>query len=261
MSATPDAQFAAHRVGSPLPLPGAGLRVSVIIPALDEEASIGLVLADLPWPLLQEVIVADNGSRDGTAAEARAAGARVVSAPRRGYGSACLAGLAALLPTDVVVFLDGDHSDHADELPLLLEPIVQGRASVVLGSRVLGVAEPGALLPQQILGNRLATALLALIFGHRYTDLGPFRAVRADVLPALDLKDKNWGFTVELQVRALQAGLTVLEVPVSYRRRIGRSKIAGTLRGTLAAGTKIIYTILALAVTRGRPRSGSSRSP
>jgi len=229
--------------------PATQARVFVVIPALDEEASVGLVLAALPWALLERVVVADNGSRDGTAAVARAAGATVVDAPRRGYGSACLAGLAALgslEPDDVVVFLDADFSDHPEELPSLLAPIAQGRAELVIGSRALGESESGSMLPQQRFGNALATFLIRLAFGHAYTDLGPFRAITGRGLAAIAMVDQNWGWTVEMQVRALQEGLAVTEVPVSYRRRVGHSKIAGTVKGTLNAGVKILWTIARL---------------
>ncbi|MFT7464230.1 MAG: glycosyltransferase involved in cell wall biosynthesis [Pseudohongiellaceae bacterium] len=223
--------------------------VFVVIPALDEERSVGLVLNDLPWELLGRVVVADNGSTDNTAAVAREAGATVVKASRRGYGSACLAGLAelgALAPNDVVVFLDADYSDHPHELPLLLAPILAGRAALVVGSRALGQAEPGSMLPQQRFGNALATFLIRLAFGHVYTDLGPFRAITGAALQQISMADPNWGWTVEMQVRVLQEGLAVTEVPVSYRRRVGRSKIAGTLRGTISAGVKILWTIARL---------------
>lgn len=229
--------------------PAAQARVFVVIPALDEEASVGLVLAALPWDLLERVVVADNGSQDGTAAVARGAGATVVDAPRRGYGSACLAGLAELGPLaahDVVVFLDADFSDHPEELPSLLAPIAEGRAELVIGSRALGEAEPGSMLPQQRFGNALATFLIRLAFGHAYTDLGPFRAITGRALAAITMVDQNWGWTVEMQVRALQEGLAVTEVPVSYRRRVGRSKIAGTVKGTINAGVKILWTIARL---------------
>lgn len=233
-------------------------RVSVVIPALDEESSVGLVLAEIPaaWAggRLVEVIVADNGSTDATAARAREAGARVVDAPRRGYGSACLAGIAALSPCDVVVFLDADRSDRPAQLPEVVAPILAGEADMVIGSRALGEREAGSMLPQQRFGNWLATGMIRRLFGHRYTDLGPFRAIRREALDALGMADPDYGWTVEMQVRALQHGLRVVEVPVDYRRRVGRSKIAGTVRGTIGAGWKIVTTILRLRATGGPAR-------
>jgi glycosyltransferase involved in cell wall biosynthesis len=221
--------------------------VDVVIPALDEEASLPLVLADLPRPPVRRVVVADNGSRDRTASVARAGGAVVVASPRRGYGSACLAGLDYLRrngPPDIVAFVDADHADHADELPLLLEPLLSQRMDAVIGSRVLGAREPGALLPQARAGNWLACRLIQLLYRHRYTDLGPFRAIRWPALERLGMRDPDFGWTAELQVKALRHGLRVGEAPVSYRRRHGRSKISGTLRGSLNAGAKILWTIV-----------------
>lgn len=221
--------------------------IDVVIPALDEEASLPLVLDDLPRPLVRRVVVADNGSRDRTAEVARARGAVVVPSPRRGYGSACLAGLDYLRrhdPPDIVVFVDADHSDHPDELPRLLAPILARRADAVIGSRILGAREPGALLPQARAGNWIACRLIHLLYGHRYTDLGPFRAIRWPALERLAMRDPGFGWTAELQVKALRHGLRVAEAPVSYRRRRGRSKISGTVRGSTAAGVKILWTIL-----------------
>jgi glycosyltransferase involved in cell wall biosynthesis len=226
-------------------------RVSLVIPALNEEASLPLVLAAIPAGAVSEIVVANNGSTDGTARVARERGARVVDAPRRGYGSACLAGVAALDAPDVVAFLDADFSDHPEELSMILAPILEGRADLVIGSRTLGRREPGALLPQALLGNRLATWLIRAFWGVRFTDLGPFRAIRADALRALEMRDADFGWTVEMQVKAARRGLRCLEVPVSYRRRVGRSKITGTIRGTLRASHKILSTILREALRRG----------
>lgn len=222
----------------------------MIIPALDEEASIGNVLRALPVDRVRRVIVADNGSRDRTAQVASALGAIVVSEPRRGYGSACLAGLrcAAQDPPEIVVFLDADFSDHPEELPALVAPLLAGSADLVIGSRIRGCAEPGALAPQARYGNQLACLLIAWRYGHRYTDLGPFRAIRWESLQALGMRDPAFGWTVEMQIKALVRGLRVVEVPVRYRRRIGRSKITGTVTGTLRAGAKILWTIFRYAI-------------
>lgn len=219
--------------------------IRVVIPALDEEASIGAVLDAMPASVA-EVIVVDNGCTDRTAAIARSRGATVVREPRRGYGSACLRGLAALAPdTSVVVFLDGDFSDHPGEMDSLTGPILAGEADLVIGSRVLGRREPGALLPVARFGNWLSTRLIRWGWGFAYTDLGPFRALRYACLPALGMRDPDFGWTVEMQVRALSAGLRVREVAVSYRKRIGRSKISGTVLGSWRAGKKILSVILA----------------
>ena len=228
----------------------AGASIDVVIPALNEEVSLPLVLAALPHPILRRIVVADNGSQDGTARVARAGGATVVPAARRGYGSACLAGLDHLRqsgPPDVVVFIDADYSDHPEELPGLVAPILAGTADLVIGSRVLGRRERGALLPQARAGNLVACLLIRLLYGHRYTDLGPFRAARWQALERLGMADPDFGWTAEMQVKALRRGLRVVEVPVSYRRRVGRSKISGTLGGTLRAGHKILWTVLRYA--------------
>ncbi|MCC6738107.1 MAG: glycosyltransferase family 2 protein [Planctomycetia bacterium] len=226
----------------------ASARIAVVIPALNEEKSLPLVLAALPK--VDDVVVVDNGSTDGTAVAARAGGARVVSEPRRGYGSACLAGIAALRDPDVVVFVDADFSDHPDELPNVVAPILEGRADMVIGSRALGNREKGALLPQARFGNMLACFLMRVLYGHRYTDLGPFRAIRFDSLKKIGMRDRNFGWTVEMQIRALRHGLRVCEVPVSYRKRVGVSKITGTVSGTIRAGYKILYTIFRHSLSR-----------
>ena len=175
----------------------------------------------------------------------------MVSEPERGYGAACLRAMAALPEgIDAVVFMDADASDDPAEAALLLEPIYQGRADLVIGSRTLGRAEPGSLEPHQIFGNRLATLMIRVCFGHRYTDLGPFRAIRTDALRELGMRDRNYGWTIEMQIKALRHKLRVIEVPVSYRRRIGVSKISGNWRASIAAGAKIIWTVLRLALSR-----------
>ncbi len=220
--------------------------VDVVIPALNEEASLPLVLAGLPRPPVRRVVVADNGSRDGTARVAREGGAEVVEATRRGYGSACLAGLDHLRrtgPPEVVVFLDADFSDHPEELPSLVAPILAGEADLVIGSRVLGRREKGALLPQARAGNLVACLLIRLFYGHRFTDLGPFRAIRWDALERLHMADPDFGWTAEMQVKAVRLGLRCAEVAVSYRRRVGASKITGTVSGTVRAGVKILWTV------------------
>jgi glycosyltransferase involved in cell wall biosynthesis len=223
------------------------LVVDVVIPARNEERSLPLVLAAIPRPPVRQVVVCDNASSDGTARAAAAGGAEVVGESRPGYGSACLRALAHLRkhdPPDVVVFLDADFSDHPEELPRLLAPIAAGTADLVIGSRILGERERGALLPQARAGNVVACWLIRLLYGHRYTDLGPFRAVAWPALERLGMRDPDFGWTAEMQVKALRRGLRVAEVPVSYRRRLGVSKITGTLSGTLRAGVKILWTVL-----------------
>lgn len=218
-------------------------RVAVVIPALNEAQSLPLVLAELPGDV--RTVVVDNGSTDATPMVALAGGAEVVSEPRRGYGQACLAGLAHLRasPPEVVVFLDADHSDHPAELWDVVGPVTRGEADFVIGSRTLRRAEPGALLPQQRFGNWLACTLMHGLYGRRFSDLGPFRALRWDALLALGLSDTNFGWNVEMQIKALRAGLRIVEVPVSYRKRIGVSKISGTVSGTIRAGYKILFTV------------------
>jgi len=222
-------------------------RISVIIPAVDEERSIGKVISEIPaW--VDEVIVVDNGSEDETADVAQSAGAKVLFEPRRGYGRACLTGIANLDNPDIVVFLDGDYSDYPGEMPSLVDPVINGSADLVIGSRVLGQAQKGALSPQARFGNWLACKLIRLFWKVRFTDLGPFRAICLSTLKALDMKDPNYGWTVEMQIKAAQRGVRVIEVPVSYRKRIGKSKVSGTIRGVVLAGTKILTLIFVSAV-------------
>ncbi|MDE2799911.1 MAG: glycosyltransferase family 2 protein [Gemmatimonadota bacterium] len=225
-------------------------RISVIIPVFNEQDAIEKVIGDIPDKLPTEIIVVDNGSTDQTAKLAAAMGARIIRENRRGYGSACLAGIAATNEPDIVVFLDGDYSDHPNEMPDLIAPILENRADLVIGSRVLGNSEPGALMIQARFGNRLATSLIKILFGVSYTDLGPFRAIRYLALLDLNMRDKTFGWTVEMQVKAAKQPLKIQEVPVSYRKRIGVSKITGTLKGTLKAGWKILFTIFKYWLTK-----------
>lgn len=219
----------------------------VIIPALNEEAALPLVLTHLPADRVREVLVVDNGSTDRTTQAARAHGATVVVERRRGYGRACLTGVETLarrtVPPDVVVFLDADYSDHPEELSGIVAPLADGSADLVVGSRVLGRRECLALLPQARFGNLLATWLMRRLYGLAVTDLGPFRAIRWTTLLELRMRDPGCGWTTEMQVKAARAGARYCEVPVSYRRRVGVSKISGTLSGTARAGVKILYTI------------------
>ncbi|PKV76221.1 glycosyltransferase family 2 protein [Pontibacter ramchanderi] len=227
-------------------------RISVIIPAYNEEKSIAHVISDIPAELVQEVVVVDNNSSDSTPEVARAAGATVLHEPRPGYGNACLKGIAyfAAKPADeqpdILVFLDGDYSDFPGEMPQVVQPILEGRADLVIGSRVLGQREAGALMPQQVFGNWLATTLLRWLYGVRYTDLGPFRAIRFSTLQQLGMRDRNYGWTVEMQARAAKQKVRYAEVPVNYRKRIGVSKVSGTLKGSVLAGYKILLTIFKL---------------
>ena len=218
-------------------------RISIIIPAYNEESSIGLVLDSLPQEKLHEIIVVDNGSTDATARVAQEHGARVVKEPRKGYGSACLKGIDELDAPDIVVFIDGDFSDFPEEIVFLIRPIETGEKDFVLGSRMILPKSQLALLPQARYGNRLAVFLIKLFFKHEFTDLGPFRAIRYSSLMSIGMKDMDFGWTVEMQIKAVRNGLRIREVPVNYRKRVGISKITGTVLGTFRAGTKIIYTI------------------
>lgn len=224
------------------------MQIDVIIPAFNEEHSVGKVVATIPRDLVTEIVVADNNSTDRTAEVATEAGATVLPAPRQGYGSACLVGIAHVngkpSPPDIIVFMDADYSDHPEQLKDLVAPIIAGEMDMVIGSRALGDREKGSMAPQQIFGNWLATRMMRVLYGVRFTDLGPFRAITREALNKLEMKDKDYGWTVEMQVKAAKQKLRFTEVPVDYRKRIGRSKIAGTVKGTILAGYKIITTIL-----------------
>ncbi len=219
--------------------------IDVLIPAQNEELALPAVLAELPWPLLRRVVVVDNASTDHTSAIASDLGCQVVYCAQPGYGAACLAGLAAMAsaPPAIVVFLDGDHSDYPHHLSELVAPIQAGVADFVLGSRALGQAQRGSLTLPQRFGNILATRLMTLFWGTTYTDLGPFRAIAWPALQRLAMIDTNFGWTIEMQIKAHLAGLRTLELPVNYRCRIGVSKISGTVKGVFRAGYKILYTI------------------
>jgi glycosyltransferase involved in cell wall biosynthesis len=220
------------------------VRVSVVIPTHNEAQSIARVLADLPADIVTEVLVVDSNSTDGTPEIASKMGARVLQEPRRGYGRACLTGLAGANSPDVVVFLDGDYSDRPAELPLLLAPLAEGRADIVLGSRLGQQSIHGALPWHQAFGNRLAAGLIRLLYGLKISDLGPFRAARADVLRRLDLQENTYGWAVEMILKGAVGGFRIVEVPVSYYPRIGKSKISGTLKGTVGAGWFILSLIV-----------------
>ncbi len=225
------------------------LRIDLIIPAFNEEAAIGKVIRHIPREVIREIIVCNNGSTDNTREVAIAAGATVVDAPQRGYGSACLTGIEYIkqktidLQPDIIVFMDGDFADYPEEIPLLIAPMEQG-AELVIGSRVSGKADNGSLTIVQRFGNWLATRLIKIIWGHTFTDLGPFRAISWKKLLQLDMKDTSYGWTVEMQIKALQHKLVCDEVPVSYRQRIGVSKVSGTIKGSVMAGYMIIWTII-----------------
>lgn len=223
--------------------------IAVVIPARNEADAIGKVIADIPsW--VDRIVVADNGSTDATAERAIDAGAIVVHEPEPGYGAACLKGISAAKGADIIVFLDGDYSDHPEEMDELVDPIATGRMDMVIGSRALGDSETGSMTIPQRFGNWLATTLIRLIWGTAYTDLGPFRAIDAAALQRLKMADRNFGWTVEMQIRAIEEGLRIEERPVSYRCRIGVSKVSGTVRGTFGAGYKILYIIGRQALRR-----------
>jgi glycosyltransferase involved in cell wall biosynthesis len=246
------------------------LRVSVIIPTHNEAQAIGRVLADLPCDLVTEVIVVDSNSTDGTPDLARKMGAQVIQEPRRGYGRACLTGIANTQNPDVVVFLDGDYSDRPSELPMILAPIIDGRADITLGSRFGERSNPSALPWHQSFGNRLAAGLIGLLYGVKISDLGPFRAGRADVLRALALEEATYGWAVEMILKGAIAGFRIVEVPVSYYPRIGTSKISGTVKGTVGAAWFILSRIVRYSFRRrnvqtladpDRPISHGTREP
>jgi glycosyltransferase involved in cell wall biosynthesis len=230
------------------------MRVTVIIPTRNEAQAIGRVLADLPANLVTEVIVVDNDSKDGTPEIAARMGARVISESRRGYGRACLTGLAAAHEPDVVVFVDGDYSDRPAELPLLLAPIAEGRADITLGSRLADRGVPGALVWHSRFGNWLAAQLITRLYGTKITDLGPFRAARAEVLRKVCLEETTYGWAVELILKAASQSFRIIEVPVSYHPRIGKSKISGTFRGTVGATWFILTRIAMHYFRRSRKR-------
>lgn len=221
--------------------------IRVIIPAYNEERSIASVIEEIP-SFVKEIIVVDNGSEDNTSMAARNAGVTVLSEPAKGYGNACLKGMSYISDksddtTDIIVFLDGDHSDYPEEMEKLIMSIQDERVDLVIGSRTLGNREKGSMTPQQIFGNWLATRLMKWIYHANFTDLGPFRAIRWNSLKDLMMEDGNYGWTIEMQIKAIKKGLKYTEVPVNYRKRIGFSKVSGTLKGSLLAGRKIIWTI------------------
>ncbi|MEX1240783.1 MAG: glycosyltransferase family 2 protein [Cyclobacteriaceae bacterium] len=221
--------------------------IHAIIPAFNEELSIDKVIAEIPAAIVTEIVVINNASTDRTAEVAMKAGATVLHERRGGYGYACLKGIEYCQrkspPPDIVVFLDGDYSDHPQEMATLVQPILEGKADLVIGSRALGKRDKGSMTVQQIFGNWLATTLLKLFFSVKFTDLGPFRAIRFSSLLGLDMQDKNYGWTVEMQVKSAKKKLRSVEVPVRYRKRIGVSKVSGTAKGTIMAGYKILYTL------------------
>ncbi|MDG1332017.1 MAG: glycosyltransferase family 2 protein [Crocinitomicaceae bacterium] len=219
--------------------------ISVIIPAFNEEQSIGKVVNDIPRNIVDHVIVVNNNSNDNTVEVAKNAGAIVLDESRKGYGWACLKGIehSKTLKTEIVVFLDGDYSDYPEEIPDVLAPIFETDMDMVIGSRVLGKREKGSLTPQQVFGNWLATKLIRLFYRAKFTDLGPFRAIKSDALEKLKMADKTYGWTIEMQIKAAKHKMKFCEVPVNYKKRIGVSKVSGTVKGTVLAGIKIIFAV------------------
>lgn len=221
--------------------------VRVIIPALNEEKSIAKVINEIPKTIVKEIIVCDNGSKDRTRNKAKNAGATVLIESEKGYGASCLRGIDYINElnetTDIIVFLDGDYSDYPEEMNIVIAPILNKEAEMVIGSRALGLKEKGSLTPQQIFGNWLATKMLHLFYGVKFTDLGPFRAITLEALNKLNMVDRNYGWTVEMQIKAAKQHIKSVEVPVNYRNRIGFSKVSGTVKGTIMAGYKIILTL------------------
>lgn len=228
------------------------MKIAVIIPALNEEKAIAKVIREIPKNVVNQIVVADNGSTDKTAEVAKKLGITVVFEPNRGYGNACLAGMEYLAksPPDIVVFLDGDYSVYPEEIPKLIQPIIDGRADFVIGSRPLGKIEKGALPFHAILGNWLATKLMRLLYHFKFTDPGPFRAIKWKTLLDLKMREKTYGWNVEMMLKAVRKNYRIVEIPSNYRKRIGKSKITGTARGTLAAGSYIIFTIIRYALRK-----------
>ncbi|HLO54073.1 MAG TPA: glycosyltransferase family 2 protein [Saprospiraceae bacterium] len=227
-----------------------GIIVDVIIPVYNEEDSIGKVISEIPDTIVRNVVVCNNGSKDRTASVAESHGAIVVHQPEKGYGNACLKGMEYIanleIKPDIIVFLDGDYSDYPSEMVDLVKPIVTENVDMVIGSRALGEMQSGAMMPQQIFGNWLATTLIRIIYSYEFTDLGPFRAIKYPVLMDMQMEDKTFGWTVEMQVKAAKMKLKTTEVAVRYRKRIGKSKVSGTIKGTILAGHKILWTIFKL---------------
>ena len=223
-------------------------QIKVIIPAFNEENAVGNVIKEIPKELVNEIIVVNNASTDRTVIEAKKWGATVLNEPKKGYGRACLKGLDYLASLtdekiDIVVFLDADYSDFPEEMSKLIQPIIEDNVDLVIGARSLGKREKGSMTPQQVFGNWLATGMIKLLYGAHFTDLGPFRAIKYKSLKQIDMQDQTYGWTVEMQLKAVKRGLKFVEVPVNYRVRVGKSKVSGTLKGTIMAGYKIIWTI------------------